>query len=142
MILSSTDPNQNATTKLFLDRYSPNLSVDDVVSQGVKVKDNAGRMVGVATGVLRETMFHTGAPYAEIMVLGTASILLGWVHEDKFIDAGDRFLVPAQSLIPLPAKFDFVQPCPHLSVYGGVYDADRDVWICNSCGTALVSPIS
>lgn len=140
MSLSSTDPNQNATTALFLDRYSPNLSVDNIVSQGVKVKDNNGRMVGVATGTLREQMFHTGAPYAEVMVLGTPTMLLGWVHEDKFIDAGDRFLVPVQSLIPLPAKFDFAQPCPHLSVYGGFYDSDRDVWICGSCGTALVSP--
>jgi len=137
--LNTTNPDQSEATRNFLNNYKINLSVDDFVKQGVLVKDRSGRTVGVAYGELRDGTIHTGEPYADVMVISLrGGVLAGWIHKDKMVDADDRFLVKMKSLSKLPKDFDFVQECPHLSVYGGVFNDDEQNWECLGCGKLII----
>jgi hypothetical protein len=109
-----------------------------MVSQGLVVEDVAGRKIGVAYGVIRGSLVHTGTPYAEIMAIGTKDgVLIGWIQSDKMTDANDRYLISLKALNPMPSKFDFAQPCPHMSVYGGYMDNDEQNWRCFGCDKVI-----
>lgn len=139
MKLTSVDPKQQAVTSSFAKLYNPTLTVDNFVKQGLLVKDQNGHSVGVAVGELRSGMVHTGQPYADIMVIGVQKgVLLGWTYSDKMIDAGDRFLIPVKALNGLPKTLKFAQKCPHLSVYGGWFNAEERNWECFGCGQSIV----
>jgi len=114
-------------------RYGLSLTVDDVTGDGLVVKDMSGKSVGVCDGELRGNLIHTKQPYCDIMIIMLKGMALGWVKADKMTDAGDRFLISAQALNPMPDKFIFSQPCPHLSVYGGYLDLEEKNWRCFGC---------
>ena len=133
--LRSVDRLQRVLTDNFLQRYVTDLSVNDFVSQGVKVKDGSKRSVGCAHGEKRQNFIHTKiGPYADIMVIGIdEGILAGWVYPEDMMDAGDRFLIRVNSLNKMPQKFDFALQCPHLSVFGGWFDNNEGAWRCFGC---------
>jgi|JI9StandDraft_1071089.scaffolds.fasta_scaffold18970_3 hypothetical protein len=135
----NTDPKQRQVIGNFLDMFHLSITVDDFCNEGVVVKDLNGRTVAPCYGELREDMIHVGKPYAEIMVIGLDDgMFVGWVRAAAMVDAGDRYLVPVKTLNKLPRIFDFVQPCPHLSVYGGVSLPGSELWECLGCGQEIV----
>ena len=123
----------------FLHKFKPaQMTVDNIVNEGVLFTDLNGRSVGVACGHLREGVVHTTEPYADIMVVGIDDgLLIGWIDRDKMIDADDRYLINVEALNKLPSKFKFSPECPHMSVYGGYCDEDNS-WRCFGCGQVLV----
>lgn len=131
---SSDNPDQRKVISSLISRYNLDLNVDNMVREGVVVADLNGRKVGAAFGMVRGGLVHTGKPYADIMVIGTKDgLMIGWLQADKMTDANDRFLVSLQALNPMPVKFDFAQPCPHMSVYGGYLDVEEQNWRCFGC---------
>jgi hypothetical protein len=109
-----------------------------MLSEGVVVHDQANRSIGITYGLIRGIFVHTGTPYADIMVIGTKDgILLGWIQSDKMTDANDRFLVSVKALNPMPTTFNFAQPCPHMSVYGGYLDNIEKNWRCFGCDKVI-----
>jgi hypothetical protein len=136
---TNTDQNQRQVIGTFLDRFHISVHVDDFCNEGIVVTDQGGHRVAPAYGEIREGVVHTGEPYADIMVIGLkGGVLAGWVHADALKDAGDRFLVPVKSLNKMPSQFNFIQECPHLSVYGGVNTEDRKGWECLGCGQVII----
>ena len=125
---------QRKVTVSLVERYGLDVAMDNMTADGVVVHDFQDRKVGAAFGVVRGGLVHTGKPYADIMVIGTRDgLLIGWLQAEKMTDANDRFLVSLQALNPMPAKFDFAQPCPHMSVYGGYLDNEENNWRCFGC---------
>lgn len=135
----NTDPNQNKVVGSFVNKYAINISVDDFCNEGVVLKDLNGRTVAPAYGVVHGKMIHTGKPYAEIMVIGTDNgVLLGWVRADLMVDVGAYHMVPVNGLNKLPDSMRFLEECPHLSVYGGIYTEQSKGWECLNCQKVLV----
>jgi hypothetical protein len=135
----NTDPNQNKVVGAFVNKYAINLSVDDFCNEGVVLKDRSGHKVAPAYGEIHGKMIHTGKPYAEIMVLGIGEgVLIGWIRADLMVDVGSYFMAPMKGLNKLPDSFNFVEECPHLSVYGGVYTEGSKGWECLNCGKVIV----
>lgn len=135
----NTDPNQRKVIDSFVNKYCVNLQVDDFCNEGVILTDNTGHKVAPAYGEIHGSMLHTGAPYADIMVLGIDNgVLIGWIRADLMINVGEYFMAPMKGLNKLPDKFNFVEECPHLSVYGGVYKEDSQGWECLGCAKVLV----
>jgi hypothetical protein len=131
---SLDNPDQRKVTVSLVERYGLDVQMDDFTADGVVVHDAHDRKVGAAFGVVRGGLVHTGKPYADIMVIGTRDgLLIGWLQAEKMTDANDRFLVSLQALNPMPTKFDFAQPCPHMSVYGGYLDNEENNWRCFGC---------
>lgn len=123
----------------FLEKYHPNMTVDNFLNEGLIFKDQNGYTVGLATGVIRENIFHCQKPYADIMVLGTTDgMMLGWVHRDKMSNADDRYLVHADALNKMPRLFKFSQSCPHMSIYGGYFDVEESNWRCLGCDQVII----
>ena len=133
----NTDPQQQKVIESFVNLFGVTVSVDDLCNEGIVLKDQAGRKVAPAHADQRGDMFHTGKPYADIMVIGVGGILVGWCHATSMVDVGDRFLVPVKALYPLPKTFNFVQPCAHLSVHGGV-SRTPTTWECLGCSIEIV----
>lgn len=135
----NTDPNQEKAVGAFLNRFGTTVTLDELCNEGVVLRDRGGRTVAPGYGVIREQMIHTGQPYAEIMVIVLdGGVLAGWVRAEAMLPAEDRFLVPVKALNPMPDTLDFVQPCPHMSVYGGIYTDDRAGWECLGCGQTII----
>jgi len=136
--LEVTDQRQRKIIASVIERYKLNPSVDILTSEGAVFSDAQNRKIGVCHGELRGNLIHTGKPYADIMVVGSKDgLLLGWISSDKMSDANDRFLVPAKALNAMPSKFDFCQPCPHMSVYGGFLAIEENHWWCFGCDTII-----
>lgn len=135
----NTDPNTNKVVESFLNRYALSLHVDDFCNEGIVLKDQAEHTVAPAFGEIHGKMLHTAEPYADIMVFGVqGGALIGWIRSDLMVNLGAYHMVPLKSLNPLPDQFMFVEQCPHLSVYGGVYTEDSKGWECLGCGKVIV----
>lgn len=135
----NTDPNQEKAVGAFLNCFGKTVNLDELCNEGVVLTDRGGRKVAPSYGVIRGEMIHTGQPYAEIMVIILdGGVLAGWVRSETMMFAEDRYLVPVKALNPIPDAFDFVQPCPHMSVYGGIYTDDRPGWECLGCGQTII----
>lgn len=135
----NTDPNQRKVIEAFVNRFALELSVDDFCNEGIVLKDQAEHKVAPAYAEIQGKMLHTGAPYADIMVFGVQEgTLIGWVRADLMINLGSYHMVPLKSLNPLPDQFLFVEQCPHLSVYGGVYTEESKGWECLGCAKVIV----
>lgn len=135
----NTDPKQEQAVGAFLNRFGTTVSVDQLCNEGVVLSDLSGRKVAPAYGVIREQMIHTGQPYAEIMVIVLdGGVIAGWVRAESLMFAEDRYIVPVKALNPVPDTFDFAQPCPHMSVYGGIYTDDMPGWQCLGCGQTII----
>lgn len=130
---------KDTLTDNFIRMYSPNMTVDSISPSGLFVKDINGKTVGIITGEIRNDLIHCKIPYAEANAVGlTNGLFLGWARKDKFIDAGDRALIRVDALNPMPDTFVFSEGCPHLSVYGGFFDREANVWRCFGCDQTLV----
>lgn len=140
---SNTDPNQNKVIGLFANKFGTKVSVDDFCNEGIVLTDESGHKVAPAYGEIHGKMVHTGAPYADIMVLGVISksgdaSLIGWIRSDLMVDVGAYHMAPLKGLNKIPDTFDFREECPHLSVYGGVFKEDTKGWECFGCSKVLV----
>jgi hypothetical protein len=143
VINSNTDPNQNKVIGAFVNRYGMSVKVDDFCNEGVVLRDNGGRKVAPAYGKIQGKMIHTGAPYADIMVLGIDSgseqaALIGWIRADLMVNVGAYYMAPLKGLNKMPETLNFAEECPHLSVFGGVYKEDTKGWECLACSKVLV----
>lgn len=135
----NTDPNQNKVISSFVNKYGLEIKVDDFCNEGIVLTDQGGHKVAPGYGELHGKMVHTGAPYADIMVIGLADgMLLGWIRADLMVNLGEYHMAPMKSLNKLPDTFNFVEECPHLSVYGGVYTEESKGWECLGCGKVIV----
>jgi hypothetical protein len=135
----NTDPNQQEAIAAFVNAYATTVSVDDLCNEGIVLTDLGGHKVAPAYGEVRAAVIHTGKPYAEIMVIYLkGGIPAGWVRSESMMDASDRWMVPVTALNRMPDSFNFVQECPHMSVYGGVYTEDRDGWECLGCSKTII----
>lgn len=135
----TSDLRQKKVIGSFVDRYAVNVSVDDFCNEGIVLTDISGHKVAPVYGEIRGNMIHTGSPYADIMVIGLeGGVLAGWVRSDSMIDLVDRHMVPVNSLNKMPSTFNFIQECPHLSVFGGVHSEDSEGWECLGCGIVVV----
>ena len=124
---------QDISQHPIVQRYNLSLTVDNINEYGLILEDISGKSVGVRDGELRGNLIHASAPYADITVIMAKGLMLGWIQSEKMTDAGDRFLISAQALNPMPDSFHFTQPCPHLSVHGGYLDLDEKNWRCFGC---------
>ena len=135
----TSDPGQKKIIGSFVDRYSLDVTVDDFCPEGIVLTDTGGHRVAPVYGEIRGNMIHTRSPYADIMVIGLdGGILAGWVRSDSMIDMVDRHMVPVKSLNKMPTDFNFIQECPHMSVFGGVHSEDSNGWECLGCGIIIV----
>lgn len=136
--LEVSDSKQRRLIASVVERYQLKMSVDNINKHGAAFDDLDGRCIGIAHGNIRGNLLHTGKPYCDIMILGTAEgMQLGWIESSKMSDAQDRFLVPVKALNPMPQEFRFAQPCPHLSVYGGYIDPSDGNWRCFGCDLSI-----
>jgi hypothetical protein len=133
MVSINIQGTQDISQHPIVQRYELSLTVDNINEHGLILEDLAGKSIGVCAGELRGNLIHSTAPYADITVIMTKGLILGWIQSDKMTDAGDRSLISAQALNPMPDSFLFTQPCPHLSVYGGYLDLDEKNWRCFGC---------
>jgi hypothetical protein len=133
MVSTNTLGTQDISQHPIVQRYNLSLTVDNINEHGLILEDISGKSVGVRDGELRGNLIHASAPYADITVIMAKGLMLGWIQSEKMTDAGDRFLISAQALNPMPDSFHFTQPCPHLSVHGGYLDLDEKNWRCFGC---------
>lgn len=121
---------------LVLKNYDLKLNVKNFDEHGLRLIDEAKRVVRVCDGDLRNGVVHIKDPHADIAIVFADGMLSGWVDKDKLQDITDRMLVDVKSLNPMPESFNFRQPCAHMSVHGGFYDGE--FWQCAGCGQKLI----
>lgn len=117
-------------------RYDQPISIESFTTHGLLLSDENGKSVGFYPGLVSEGMVRIEAvPYSDVLIVIEGSLVLGWVeqHQTSFVEGVIRF--NPKSFNPMPKVFKFIQTCPHLSVYGGVWGDDG--WECFGCGRLI-----
>lgn len=142
----SLDRGRNDTAELsqvlarFIFKYGANLNFDSFKdSRGVTLKDHGSREIGLyPVSLLDGTIRCDRSIYTDILVLCDSTMILGWTTRDDVSQLDPEiFLLNSKSLQPMPTDFDFSQACPHMSVFGGFWISETDVWECFGCGQHL-----
>lgn len=122
-----------------IDKYGLQLTVENITPNGLNFRDELDHSIQIVEGEIRNKVIHITVPISsDIVVLITGGLLAGWISTDKLSSLGDRHTVPIDSLYAMPKELRFSQPCPHMTVYGGVYNNALDGWQCLGCDTLLV----
>lgn len=121
-------------------RYDANLdfwSFED--ARGVRLKDHKGKSVALyPVTTLDGSLRCQVEPFTDVLVLVEGTLTLGWLLSDEVQSLGpDGFAANVKSLHAMPTDFAFVQTCPHMSVFGGVWHDDDQTWECFGCGLRL-----
>ena len=120
-------------------RYDLKLTMDSFTSDGVVLTDADGRSVGVYQSVVQNGYMRSDKePYTDIIIIESSGIFLGWLQADRVQVSDGGFAVGVKSLMKIPNDvFQFAQPCPHLSEYGGMWLEDETAWECFGCGKTI-----
>jgi hypothetical protein len=124
-----------------VERYGLELVMGNFAPGLFRMTDLSGRTVSIVHSEIREGKVHSSSPMTDVIVFATGSpcVIIGWTPKDNLVDIQDRFLSNVKSLYPMPNVFDFGVPCPHLEVYGGIYNEQDSAWECAGCGKQIVT---
>ena len=121
----------------FIDKYKPNLTVDNFHSRGIKFTDDLDQTVVVVPAKSHGGYLLFTKAHADIFVILEEDIMIGWVHVSSLIDAGEEYMVPPSALSRMPRKMKFAQECPHLGFFGGFNFSGKYI-TCFGCGKEIV----
>ena len=130
--------NITSDEQTFIDKYKPELTVDNFHSKGIKFEDQLGQKTVVVPAEKKNGYWYMVKAHADIFVLTSEGFLLGWVHKSSLIDAEDSYMMPAGSLNKMPKELKFVQDCPHLAYFGGFATGDGFMR-CFGCDKEIVA---
>lgn len=108
-----------------------NLPMNTGDNLGLLWTDELGQTVRVCAATVSGLTFHTAFPHADIAILVSGRMPVGWVESYRMNDAGDRAVVQRGNLKPMPSSFKFIQTCQHMEVHGGFMDGNS--WNCFGC---------
>lgn len=125
------------TEQTLIDRYSLNVTVDNVYLGGLIVPDENGKLIKVADCVQKEGYLLTETSQtADILVLAISGILSGWCNLSDTKAQDEYTLIPLANIKSLPDSFAFTEPCGHLTRFGGIWELNH--WECLGCGAEIV----
>lgn len=111
--------------------------------RGVAVRDQADRTVGVyPVEMVQKFLVGKGEMFSDVAILSLKGLLIGWVNKSQVVQSEGNWTTLHAQVRQLPDVFNFATPCPHLSVYGGIYDDDLSAWVCFGCDEALPEVVS
>ena len=119
-----------------IQRYSIELTINNLDNYGLILFDELGRTVRISFGEWRNRTIHIPPPGTDIVIVVTDGIVAGWVKTDKLESLPDRSIVDTKLLGPMPDTFVFIDHCSHLEDYGGFKDGE--FWECFNCGRKLL----
>lgn len=120
--------------------YSVELELKNFKDGKFLLFDNSNRSIEIQHGDIRENMIHVwNKSDTDIVVFTTGEppAIIGWTHTKNLKHSEDRYIVNINTLYSLPQDFDFIRPCPHLEVYGGVFVDEEQSWKCFGCGLLI-----
>lgn len=139
MRLEVLPPEIRSGVEAFIEKYNPNLTVDNFHPKGIKFQDELGQTVVIVPARKDRSYFFFTKANADIFVLLQDSVMLGWTHVSSVIDADTEFMMPVGSLSKMPKKGElkFAQECKHLAYFGGYSDGGKYM-TCYGCGKEVV----
>ena len=137
MSLDKLQPEIRAGAEAFIDKYQPELTVDNFYPQGIKFTDDLGQTIVVVNAKTQGDYIIFTKANADVFVILEDGLMIGWVHQSSLIDAEDQYMMPVGSLNKMPRHIKFAQDCPHISYFGG-YKFDSKYVLCFGCGKEVV----
>lgn len=123
-----------------VERYGIELSIESFLDpRGLIISDLSGRTVAVyEVGTVDGYTRSETQKFTDVLVLVEDGLVLGWVAEGQVLDIGQPFFsLNVKAFNPMPKVFDFLQPCPHVAVYGGWWDHEANGWECFGCSRVV-----
>lgn len=127
-----------------VDKYDLNLKVTNFVYGALIMEDLNDQKVLFVESDLRSNEIKINSQNQidfdiAVFIRQHSPIILGWAHRDDLYVEDDQLYVMLGSLSSMPKNWRFVRTCPHLDVFGGLFN--DGFWECLGCGKLIQSNV-